>query len=162
MGAIFLVERIVETTFYTLIYLIFSVSNLYRYSGFRSLKNVASKNGNLLKPSKIKGSGHAYLRAECSHVSEMERPKTEILGVKWQNWRKRGTGVKQHLNAVKPANTWVLRAAKSNLKRREKSYFSKIWRRERDSNPRYSFKLYTRFPIGRLQPLGHLSLHSYF
>jgi integrase len=32
----------------------------------------------------------------------------------------------------------------------------KIWRRERDSNPRYGFP-YTRFPSVRLQPLGHLS-----
>jgi hypothetical protein len=31
-----------------------------------------------------------------------------------------------------------------------------IWRRERDSNPRYSFP-YTRFPGVLLQPLGHLS-----
>ena len=30
------------------------------------------------------------------------------------------------------------------------------WRRERDSNPRYSF-LYTHFPGVRLQPLGHPS-----
>ena len=32
-----------------------------------------------------------------------------------------------------------------------------IWRRERDSNPRYSFP-YTRFPGVLLQPLGHLSV----
>ncbi len=31
-----------------------------------------------------------------------------------------------------------------------------IWRRERDSNPRYVFT-YTRVPGVRLQPLGHLS-----
>ena len=31
------------------------------------------------------------------------------------------------------------------------------WRRERDSNPRYEYKSYTRFPGVRLQPLGHLS-----
>ena len=31
------------------------------------------------------------------------------------------------------------------------------WRRERDSNPRYHFWRYTRFPIAPLQPLGHLS-----
>ena len=31
------------------------------------------------------------------------------------------------------------------------------WRRERDSNPRYGYKPYTRFPGVRLQPLGHLS-----
>ena len=31
-----------------------------------------------------------------------------------------------------------------------------IWRREWDSNPRYSLK-YTRFPSVRLKPLGHLS-----
>ncbi len=31
-----------------------------------------------------------------------------------------------------------------------------IWRRERDSNPRYGFP-YTRVPGVRLQPLGHLS-----
>ena len=31
------------------------------------------------------------------------------------------------------------------------------WRRERDSNPRYSFP-YTRFPGVLLQPLGHLSV----
>jgi hypothetical protein len=30
------------------------------------------------------------------------------------------------------------------------------WRREWDSNPRYSLK-YTRFPSVRLKPLGHLS-----
>jgi hypothetical protein len=32
----------------------------------------------------------------------------------------------------------------------------KIWRRERDSNPRYPLR-YTRFRGARLQPLGHLS-----
>lgn len=32
-----------------------------------------------------------------------------------------------------------------------------IWRRERDSNPRYGFP-YTHFPGVRLQPLGHLSV----
>ncbi|CAH1650976.1 hypothetical protein CHELA1G11_10287 [Hyphomicrobiales bacterium] len=31
-----------------------------------------------------------------------------------------------------------------------------IWRRERDSNPRYGCP-YTRVPGVRLQPLGHLS-----
>src|ERR1035438_6821767 len=31
-----------------------------------------------------------------------------------------------------------------------------VWRREWDSNPRYSLK-YTRFPSVRLKPLGHLS-----
>ena len=31
------------------------------------------------------------------------------------------------------------------------------WRREWDSNPRYSLK-YTRFPSVRLKPLGHLSV----
>ncbi len=34
--------------------------------------------------------------------------------------------------------------------------FNDIWRRERDSNPRYGFP-YTRVPGVRLQPLGHLS-----
>src|SRR3954466_7090544 len=33
------------------------------------------------------------------------------------------------------------------------------WRREWDSNPRYSFP-HTRFPSVRLKPLGHLSLKS--
>ena len=31
------------------------------------------------------------------------------------------------------------------------------WRRGRDSNPRYAFYTYTRFPSVRLKPLGHLS-----
>ena len=31
------------------------------------------------------------------------------------------------------------------------------WRRERDSNPRYGDKPYTRFPVVHLRPLGHLS-----
>jgi hypothetical protein len=35
-------------------------------------------------------------------------------------------------------------------------YFNMIWRREWDSNPRYSFP-HTRFPSVRLKPLGHLS-----
>ena len=39
---------------------------------------------------------------------------------------------------------------------REMSENTEIWRRERDSNPRYGFP-YTRFPSVRLQPLGHLS-----
>ena len=34
--------------------------------------------------------------------------------------------------------------------------FLSFWRRERDSNPRYSFP-YTHFPGALLQPLGHLS-----
>ena len=33
----------------------------------------------------------------------------------------------------------------------------KIWRRKRDSNPRYGFKPYTHFPGVLLKPLGHLS-----
>ena len=33
---------------------------------------------------------------------------------------------------------------------------TKVWRRERDSNPRYGFP-HTRFPSVRLQPLGHPS-----
>ena len=33
----------------------------------------------------------------------------------------------------------------------------KVWRRERDSNPRNGFP-FTRFPTVRLQPLGHLSI----
>ena len=36
------------------------------------------------------------------------------------------------------------------------------WRRERDSNPRYGYKPYTRFPGVRLQPLGHLSAEINF
>ena len=36
-------------------------------------------------------------------------------------------------------------------------FWIKKWRRERDSNPRYSFP-YTRFPGVLLQPLGHLSI----
>ena len=35
--------------------------------------------------------------------------------------------------------------------------FVRNWRRERDSNPRYSFKPYTPLAGERLQPLGHLS-----
>ena len=38
----------------------------------------------------------------------------------------------------KPINTGVLRGADARAKRREKNYLQKIWRRERDSNPRYS------------------------
>ena len=34
------------------------------------------------------------------------------------------------------------------------------WRRERDSNPRYTFWAYTRFPVAPLQPLGHLSVKN--
>src|SRR3989304_1145097 len=33
------------------------------------------------------------------------------------------------------------------------------WRRERDSNPRYPFKGYTRLAGVRLRPLGHLSVY---
>ncbi len=44
-------------------------------------------------------------------------------------------------------------APKGGEKSRKSLY---IKRRERDSNPRYSC-LYTRFPVVRLQPLGHLS-----
>jgi hypothetical protein len=42
--------------------------------------------------------------------------------------------------------------------RKSKLFLSlnKIWRREWDSNPRYSFP-HTRFPSVRLKPLGHLS-----
>jgi hypothetical protein len=38
----------------------------------------------------------------------------------------------------------------------ERLRFLAIWRRERDSNPRYGFP-YTHFPGVRLQPLGHPS-----
>ena len=34
----------------------------------------------------------------------------------------------------------------------------KLWRREWDLNPRWSFELHTRFPVVLLRPLGHLSL----
>ncbi len=34
------------------------------------------------------------------------------------------------------------------------------WRRERDSNPRHTFWMCTRFPVAHLQPLGHLSMQS--
>ncbi len=60
-------------------------------------------------------------------------------------------------NAGKLMNTGVLRPANSISKRREKSYLYKIWRRERDSNPRYVLA-YTRFPGVPLRPLGHLSI----
>src|SRR2546423_13311401 len=40
-------------------------------------------------------------------------------------------------------------------KHQQYQYF-RWWRREWDSNPRYGFP-YTRFPSGRLQPLGHPS-----
>jgi hypothetical protein len=59
-------------------------------------------------------------------------------------------------NSGKPANTGVLRLTDARSKRREESYSSKSWRREGDSNPRYGHP-YTRFPSGRLKPLGHLS-----
>ena len=39
--------------------------------------------------------------------------------------------------AEKPTNTGVLSGANASTKRREKSSLQKIWRRERDSNPRY-------------------------
>jgi hypothetical protein len=45
----------------------------------------------------------------------------EILGVKYQNWRKRGMGLILDVNAGKPANTGVLRGANASTKRREKS-----------------------------------------
>jgi hypothetical protein len=35
--------------------MLFSISNLYRYSAFRSLKNEASKNSHSLKPREIEG-----------------------------------------------------------------------------------------------------------
>ena len=38
---------------------------------------------------------------------------------------------------------------------------TKQWRRERDSNPRYTFWAYTRFPVVLLQPLGHLSANGF-
>ena len=37
--------------------------------------------------------------------------------------------------------------------------FCKIWRRERDSNPRSGYKPLTHFPGVLLQPLGHLSVN---
>lgn len=61
-----------------------------------------------------------------------------------------------HQNAGKPANTGVLRDAAASVKRREKSYSSKIWRTEWDSNPRYSC-LYDGFQDRCLKPLGHPS-----
>lgn len=58
----------------------------------------------------------------------------------------------------KAINTGVLKGTDARAKRREKSSLQKIWRRERDSNPRYGFRPYTRFPVVLLQPLGHLSI----
>ena len=43
----------------------------------------------------------------------------------------------------------------ANNAEREPAKFK--WRRGRDSNPRYTFRAYTRFPSERLQPLGHPS-----
>ena len=37
---------------------------------------------------------------------------------------------------------------------------SRSWRRERDSNPRWSYKPHTPLAGERLQPLGHLSVNS--
>ncbi len=39
----------------------------------------------------------------------------------------------------------------------KKSKGEKIWRREWDLNPRWSFEPHTRFPVVLLRPLGHLS-----
>jgi len=47
---IFLVGRIVETACHALIYLIFSVANINRYSAFSSLKNEGHKKANPVKP----------------------------------------------------------------------------------------------------------------
>ena len=45
-----------------------------------------------------------------------------------------------------------------SLRRTRLSIFlSCRWRRGWDSNPRYTFWAYTRFPVVPLQPLGHLS-----
>jgi hypothetical protein len=44
-----------------------------------------------------------------------------------------------------------------NKKGSTRDPFLFIWRRGRDSNPRYGYKPYTHFPGVLLQPLGHLS-----
>jgi hypothetical protein len=40
----------------------------------------------------------------------------EILGIKWQNGKKRGTGLTISENLGKPTNTGVLRGADANTK----------------------------------------------
>ncbi|MBL3285261.1 hypothetical protein Sarmat_01133 [Rickettsiales endosymbiont of Paramecium tredecaurelia] len=73
----------------------FSVSNANRYSGFRSLKNEGSKNLNPLKPRQIKGLRACVPSGRVFNASGDGEGKTEILGVKWRNWRKGGTYVVQ-------------------------------------------------------------------
>jgi hypothetical protein len=46
----------------------------------------------------------------------MEKLKMEILGVKWQNWRKQGTGLMLHQSAKKPRNTGVLKHTNASAK----------------------------------------------
>lgn len=48
---------------------------------------------------------------------------------------------------------------KSPKSKTRENYFRKIWRRERDSNPRWSSTPHTPLAGERLQPLGHLSSH---
>src|ERR1700741_2475448 len=50
---------------------------------------------------------------------------------------------------------WGFRVSDLN-KTTTSSCYDRNWRREWDSNPRYSFP-HTRFPSVRLKPLGHLS-----
>jgi hypothetical protein len=51
----------------------------------------------------------------------MESVKMEILGVKWQNWRKRSTGLTPEEKAGKLRNTGVSSGANARAKRSEKS-----------------------------------------
>ena len=47
-----------------------------------------------------------------------------------------------------------------NFVKRIKSSLRNLWRRRRDSNPRYGIKPYTPLAGERLQPLGHFSEFS--
>ena len=47
--------------------------------------------------------------------------KQKFWGVKWRNWKKRGTYLMPYRNTGKPANTGVLRCAEINPKIRGKS-----------------------------------------
>ena len=54
------------------------------------------------------------------------------------------------------ANEYITRFARI-LRSFHGSFWTRYWRRERDSNPRYAWT-YNRFRVYRLRPLGHLSV----
>ena len=83
----------------------------------------------------------------------MERVKMEILGVKWRNWRNRGTGLTLNPNHGKHANTGVSELLRCARNDGEKSYSSKYWRETWDGLRTFPWREFGNL-MGELLPFA--------